>query len=94
MTKFFHFMDHLPIVRILQVFAVIYFISAFTMQLYYHFTVYDFTVTTNGDLDQEWNLFLSWLIALVRSIFTQTSNALILLGLAEIIKLMKEKKND
>ena len=92
MTKFFKFMDHLPIVRMLQVFAVFYFILTCILQFKLHFQMHDFTATRNADLDKEWNVFWSSILAMFQTVFTQGAFALVLLALAEIIKLMKQKQ--
>lgn len=93
MSKLFKFLDVLPIVRILQLSAVICFVATVVSNLaMFGWDVQRFTVTSNSNLDQYWDISLSFLLGFFRAAIHALFNSAILLGMAEIIKLMKEKK--
>jgi hypothetical protein len=90
-NKFFDFMDNLPIVRILQVAAVLLFIGMLVTFFPLHYRTQMFY----GDsVEQLVQLILINIRGTVMLIMQASNTPLILLALAEIIKHLKAKDND
>ncbi len=89
------FFDKLPIVSILRFYAIFHFVFSMVSYLAMNYRIYDLTATTNAAGDELFNSFFSFIVSIVPGLFSVTSSAIIILAMAEIIKLMKEsKKND
>ncbi len=95
MTSLFKFLDDLPIVRVIQLGAVIHFgLSVISYMSTFGFSIYDFTVSGDDHIGEYWNYILSFGLGLARAAANTIFYPTIMLALAEIIKLMKEKKEE
>ncbi len=93
MNALFKMIDNMPIVRMLQIGAIIYLAASLIYYCtHFAFVTYDFTISKNHVLDEYFNKALSMVFNTGLGVGRLLVDVLVMFGLAEIIKLMKEKR--